>query len=130
MEKKEYSTQNRKMSLGQAMRACITTAHADYASQQQPYIGFTMYPIKCNPSEDGKKLFCKLNIRDEFGNKGVPRGAKFSNDAIAHGEFVIDTKTGDVDIINLSVGAELDNYDYDEVKRDVLNEQNKNNGGE
>lgn len=125
------SNQNRKMSLGQVMRARIIRAHADYASQQQPYNkGFTMYPIKCNPSDDGKKLFCKLNIRDEIGNKGVARGVEFSEDAIAHGEFVIDTKTGDVDIINLSVGAELDNYDYDEVRRDVLNEQNKNNGGE
>lgn len=121
------SNQNRKMSF-----MCSHDLSQDYVPPwQQPYNkGFTMYPIKCNPSDDGKKLFCKLNIRDEIGNKGVARGVEFSEDAIAHGEFVIDTKTGDVDIINLSVGAELDNYDYDEVRRDVLNEQNKNNGGE
>ena len=79
MEKKEYSTQNRKMSLGQAMRA-----HIDYVPSKGSYpTGFTMYPIKCNPSEDGKELLCTLNIRGRIGDKGVSKMVEFSNDAIA-----------------------------------------------
>lgn len=127
MEKKEYPTQNKKISLGQAMRA-----HIDYVPpwQQLHNKGFTMYPIKCNPSDDGKKLFCTLNIRDEIGNEGVYGRVEGPDDAEANGEFVIDKATGKVDIINLYVSAEMDTYHYDRVKREVLNEQNKNNGGE
>ena len=94
------------------------------------HVGFTMYPIRCSPSRDGKKLFCTLDIRDEIGNKGVSIVGEFAEDAIAYGEFIIDTKTGDVGIINLFVGAEMDSYDYDKVRRDILNQQNENNGGE
>ena len=122
MEKKEYPTQNKKMSLGQAMRA-----HIDYVPpRQQPYNkgkGFTMYPIKCHPSDDGKKLYCTLNILDNIGNEGVYGRTEWpEDDAYAKGEFTIDTKTGKVDILNLYVDAEMDYYDYDEVKKGVLNE--------
>lgn len=84
--------------------------------------GFTIYPIKCHPLDDGKKLSCTLNILDKIGNEGVYGVVEGSYDAYAEGEFTIDTKTGKVDIINLHVGAEMDYYDYDEVKKNVLNE--------
>lgn len=122
MQKEEHPIQSR----GKAMRACL-----QYVPSGQSYHeGFTMYPIKCSPSRDGKKIFCTLNIRDEIGNKGVYKKVEDSNDAEADGRFVIDTETGDVEILNLYVSAEMDTYHYDRVKRDVLNDQNKNNGSE